>query len=119
MSLLDTAKATATKLLGQHGSLVTYRAMSRGTYDPATSTATEAEAATSVRAQLVPPSRFELSSGLVRSGDAVLLMPGEAFTADPLPGDRVTMNGAGYEVIGVEPIAVGTAAAAWRVILRK
>ena len=111
-------KTVAKDILGQFGTLVEIRTITR-TEDRDAGTSSESVATQSVRAA-IDRFRQELIDGAaVKSGDKQATISAEDLDSAPDPADmRVRSLGVTYAVLGVEPIIDGDEVAAYTLHLR-
>ena len=119
MTLDATARPLALKLIEKFGATITYTVVTAGAYDPATSTATPTTANLTVKAVVETFSGTVFFSDLIVAGDKKLTVPASSFSAEPKPGDKVTLDAVVYTVIACKPIFSGALAAVYEIAARK
>ena len=105
----DSLIKAANKLIADKGQTVTFTQVTEGTYDPATSSATNAETNYTVKAVLLPYNAQAVSSSaLIQQGDMKLLVSPKQSSGSAMitasPQDKVTINGELWVIVNVKPI---------------
>lgn len=119
MTLDDTARAVAERLIGRFGKTVTIRRVIRG-FDPATGKTTETTR--DFTARVSPPERFRehlIDGTLVKAGDLQAQLAAKGAPVVPEPArDRIVIDGESYQVLRVDPVTSGEEAALYTLHLR-
>lgn len=107
--------ATATRLLQRFGAAATIKRPSGTAYDPSTGSSTVTYASTATTAAVFAYDQKYIDGTLIRQGDQrAYLAPSYA----PLQGDRLTWQGADYDVVAVKPVSPAGVAVLYEAQLR-
>lgn len=117
MSLSSPLRKVASKLMARFGGVATIRRITIGSYDPATGTAAETTADTSVRGVLEDVSRREVND-LIQAGDKRLMVAAADLANAPTTADRVIISSRSLQVIEVRTIEQDNIAITYELILR-
>lgn len=108
----------AVELLSEFGKAVTLNRVTAGTYDPATSKATNSEKSETVNALLEDYKPYELANGLAVVGDKKLTVAAQGFKVPALT-DGVTIDGTRFAIVSLQTIYSGELAALYIIQGRK
>lgn len=112
-------RAQALRMIDRYGKAVTFTHIGQGTYDPATSTATQTETSQTVRVYLSSPSKQQLEKGVLATSMVALVAASALTAGNPTTGDRFTVDGKGYTVGWTDRLWSGEQVALWTVELKK
>ena len=116
MSLSTALRKAASKLMAKFGGTATIRRITLGSYDPATGTAAETTADTSVRGVLEDVTRREVND-LIQAGDKRLMVAAADLANAPTTADRVIISSRSLQVIEVRTIEQYNIAITYELIL--
>lgn len=94
--------ATATRLLQRFGAAATLRRLGASAYDPATGTDAPTYTDLATTAAVFAYDQKYIDGTLIRQGDQLAYL---APTQTPAQGDRLTWQGADFEVVAVKPVS--------------
>jgi len=117
MALSTALRKAASKLMAKFGGTATIRRITLGSYDPATGTAAETTADTSVRGVLEDVTRREVND-LIQAGDKRLMVAAADLANTPTTADRVIISSRSLQVIEVRTIEQDNIAITYELILR-
>jgi|GEM_PF-1549567 len=109
--------ALALQLIRQFGEPATLTYVTRGSYDPATGTATKTSSAVEVSA-LVEHYRTHELGGTIQAGDLKVIVPAKDLTK-PETDDRFTIGSRTYQVVNVKPVYSGELVAIYQLQVRR
>ena len=107
MTLDATARAAATKLIGQFGRLITLTTVTAGAYNPATGAAVPTTSDKSVKAIIEDFKGFEIANELAQAGDKKITVSAADLASKPNPVDKVTVDGLVYTIVSVKAVSSG------------
>ena len=120
MTLDETARAAAERLIGRFGTIATLRRATR-TYDPATGKAVESTR--DYRVRLSPPTRFHearIDGTLIEAGDMATQMAAKGAPVVPdAASDTVILGETAWTLVRVDPVMSGAKAAYYDLHLRR
>lgn len=120
MTLDATAGALALKLINKFGKTVVLTTNAPGVYDPATSQATVATSAVTIKAAVSDlkqaGSGQALFEGLAETTNKKILIAAKAVSAKPTTQDSVTIDGVVYTVANVKSLYSGELVAAYELV---
>jgi hypothetical protein len=119
MTLAAIFRPLATRLLRELSGLqVTYKRVTEGAYDPATSLSTPTEANSTVYAYAATPNPLMLQAGVQKS-DIVVYLSAAELGFKPEPGDKITYESSDWTIVDVEFVSAGTLDALYTVTVRQ
>ena len=105
MTFYTDLRGTATALLADKGRPITLRKRSAGAYDPSTGTTAVTDAVYTVSAVTRSFPERLIDGQMIRSGDVRVTI--QAGVAEPVEGDRLTVDGTEMSVVRVRPVSPG------------
>lgn len=120
MTALDIrARATGLRLLEKYGKPCTISRVTEGTYDPATGSISAESVVTSTPFGLIEDYKgIDFISGMIEKTDRKVTIPSQGQN-EPVPNDRLTIDGVTYAVISVSIVWSGEQAALYVMQVRK
>lgn len=115
MTLDNTARKTALRLLEKFGKPCVLKSFSPGVYNVATGTGSSTVTSHPIKAYLDQPNKAELGGGQVVSTDSVAVFAALGLAVEPTLNDIVEVDGRGRLVKMVSGIWSGELVALWRV----
>jgi hypothetical protein len=116
-TLDDRFRPMAARMIAQYGKAMTLKVTTEGAYDPATATASQSVASTSIKGVVDAPARADFEAGLAKAGDRVVYVA--AQDANPSLGDVLSMDGDDWTVVSVRSTFSGEQTALHALIVRK
>jgi len=117
MALSTALRKAASKLMAKFGGTATIRRITLGSYDPATGTAAETTADTSVRGVLEDVNLREVND-LIQAGDKRLTIAAADVANAPTPADKVLIASVVHQIISVATTEQDNTAITYELILR-
>lgn len=114
----------ASRMAGKFGRSIIFTKVTGGSYDPSVRSVVKTETQTAVNAIVLNASAGKVSAfdeqkrsadGLGLEARRFLIIPGDALASPPEPGDRVTLDGEEWNVVGSTPINPGGSVIVYRV----
>lgn len=93
--------ANVKKLLAKFGQAMTLSRDTPGAYDPATQTVTNTTTTAADNGVILPYTTGQIDGSLIQKDDQQVFIN---ISTAPLPGDRLTVGGKGYNIIAVKAI---------------
>jgi hypothetical protein len=117
MSLSNSLRKTATKLMSKFGGDATIRTVTTGVYNPTTGTASETTSDVTIKGVLEDVSAREVGD-LIQAGDRRLTIAAADVTAAPTTADRIIISGVTYQVVRIATIEQDNQPITYELILR-
>ena len=120
MTRLDaSARLMAQRMIDRYGKPITFTKITRGTYNPATSSSASTTASQTVKAYLSSPSKQQLERGVLATSQVALIAATSLTIGDPVTGDTFTVDGKGMTVGWTDKLWSGEQIALWTIELKK
>ena len=117
MTLANSLRPIASKLMAKFGGVATIRRVTTGIYNPTTGTVTETTTDTAVRGVLEDVNLREVND-LIQAGDKRLLIAAADIANAPTTADEVLISSVTHQVIQVQTIEQDNTAITYELILR-
>jgi len=117
MSLSNSLRKVANKVVGKFGGDVTVRIVTGGSYNTTTGAITESESDATVKGVLSDVALREVNE-LVQAGDKRLVIAASAVTTAPETKDRIVISSVVHQVIQVNTTEQDNTAIVYELILR-
>lgn len=104
--------------IADKGRNVTYRAVTEGTYDPATNTRTsDTTTDTTIKAVVTDIKLKNIDGNLTQRGDKMLLVAGDSITPDM--ADKIIDGSVTYQIVFIDEIKTGDTTVLYKLQVRR